>query len=417
MSIRLLAGVGVCALGAVAIAGPVKKAAPVPGQAALQRLVGELYAKKHSTTDHEKILVRIDKVLSRDGKEQALKTPRFWARAIQEARFGGRARKSSRPKVVAEVEVEVVHPGTDEPSRVSLAYHGGALYKDKARHTLLLTYLERGQDAKAWVEAFVEAYPEARKRWIVAAIAESDAIPLCEQPTMGIYPLLRIRRMFSIDAGRVYLQGVGATCRAVQSLASRHIPDRIAAIVLREPRLALITENSRRFSTLVIQGAQGRAVGEVYRSLDDRNATLPLDASADAGLVAWIEDYGGRELPAAGTFETLLETGNRAGETWTGTLDIVSVGERGRPTRVSARYDRAANRVSVDSVNLAEFRLFLNDELVDLDRNVTIVVNGRKQVDRRFGRDLRAMLRTAEVFGEYGHLFVASYRGNALPAD
>ena len=81
MSIRLLAGVGVCALGAVAIAGPVKKAAPVPGQAALQRLVGELYAKKHSTTDQERILVRIDKVLSRDGKEQALKAPRFWARA------------------------------------------------------------------------------------------------------------------------------------------------------------------------------------------------------------------------------------------------------------------------------------------------------------------------------------------------
>ena len=48
---------------------------------------------------------------------------------------------------------------------------------------------------------------------------------------------------------------------------------------------------------------------------------------------------------------------------------------------IQAEADREANRISVTGSGVASVTLFLNDELVDLERPVTIVLNGVEQTD------------------------------------
>jgi len=78
--------------------------------------------------------------------------------------------------------------------------------------------------------------------------------------------------------------------------------------------------------------------------------------------------------------------------------------------RVDAKADRSANKVTIDTVNVLELNVYLSDALVDLDKPVVFVVNGKELPPQKFTRDLRAMLETRfnNADGYYG-LYPASH--------
>jgi hypothetical protein len=61
----------------------------------------------------------------------------------------------------------------------------------------------------------------------------------------------------------------------------------------------------------------------------------------------------------------------------------------------------------------------MNDDLLDLGKAVSIVVNGEEVVNKVFERRMREMFEVADIFGEFGRLFPSQYRGvvkTAVPA-
>ena len=61
---------------------------------------------------------------------------------------------------------------------------------------------------------------------------------------------------------------------------------------------------------------------------------------------------------------------------------LLTAGPDAKP-RLEVKADREANRVTVDAIGIERFELLLNDDLVDLDKEFTVVVNGKAKVEKR----------------------------------
>jgi hypothetical protein len=57
----------------------------------------------------------------------------------------------------------------------------------------------------------------------------------------------------------------------------------------------------------------------------------------------------------------------------------------------------------------------MNDDLLNLDNEIVVFVNGTQIAKRVFERDLRQMLMIADTYGEWGRMFTARLRG-VVPA-
>lgn len=72
--------------------------------------------------------------------------------------------------------------------------------------------------------------------------------------------------------------------------------------------------------------------------------------------------------------------------------------------RIRASVNRGTNTIEIDTTNVFELWVFLSDALVDLDKDVTIKVNGEVRTKETFRRSLREMLenRFFNASGDYG---------------
>ena len=75
--------------------------------------------------------------------------------------------------------------------------------------------------------------------------------------------------------------------------------------------------------------------------------------------------------------------------------------------RIKAQVDRASNSIKIEAVNVLELKLFLSDALVDLDKKVSIEVNGKKVPERIYRRDLRTMLENRFRTDAYSGIYTA----------
>jgi mevalonate pyrophosphate decarboxylase len=57
--------------------------------------------------------------------------------------------------------------------------------------------------------------------------------------------------------------------------------------------------------------------------------------------------------------------------------------------------DRANNRITVKAVGIEQFSLLLNDALVDLDKEFTVIVNG-KAMTQKLARSLNRVINKVE---------------------
>jgi hypothetical protein len=91
-----------------------------------------------------------------------------------------------------------------------------------------------------------------------------------------------------------------------------------------------------------------------------------------------------------------------------------SVAEKDRPM-VVAEADRAQNRITIQATSVAQVVLRLNDALVDLDKEVTIVVNGNAE-KRKFQRDLNTLTNFIKTNLDPGFLFTCTHVTTAKKA-
>ncbi len=378
-------------------------------QKAVKKLVGGEITYQ-DTRDREEQLNLIDKHLVKDRDSVALRSPAFWVDAIQTAYFS--SRKSGTTKTIKEEKLAFAYLDGSAGETTYMA-RGAASYRSAVPATLLVTLLPKDTDPKAWLEANWDANEIAQKNWILAAVTLSDKDPVEQQPNVLPYLFDAVRLTFNCDGNRWFLEAVGDACGAAQKVASESMPDRLAGLILRNPKAAAISVNASLFPVVVVHDADDDPVAAQVKELaPERNVAIKSGEGAAAAIAEWVEASAGRTLPSSYSWVTAT-TEERIVSPMTGSVWLASPAKRGDPIEMKVTFDKEANTATLEGTNLGEFWLYMNDDLLDLGRPVQVICNGEVLVEKTFERSLKSIFDTADEFGEYGRVFTAVYQGFA----
>ena len=415
VAVAMTAAVWVCA---DALAGGAKVENGEKIKKAVERLYdGEISGE--NAAERERVFVDVEKIMQKDKKSTALKAQDFWVEAMQEGRFANGKRKLGKTKEFDSFDVDVT--GVDEKTtKAKVWYRAGFKVSGSKPCPLLVTIVEKGTDPKQYLKDTwaPNDNDEIAKDWVVAAIADGDEFPLTKDTSVIGYPFVQIRERFNTDANRTYMEGVGVACDGVQRAASQTImANRLAGLVLRGPTKPFVTLNTALYPTVVVHSKtskEGALVFESYKQIDLANneefivEDVPSVIAPSTQVIDWFGRHGSRALPTSSTWITTIT--DTTGENWTGCLNIDIPQKRGTPTKVTTKYLREANTVDIQCDNMSECTLFMNDDLLDLDKEVAIFVNGVQNQKKRFERDLRKLFEIADTYSEWGRAFTAHAR-------
>jgi hypothetical protein len=405
----------------------------VPEADKIRKRIERLYngeTNLDSAADKEKIYIEIDSILKQDKKGLALRAPDFWADAVQEGRFpGSKKLKLGKTKTVVLEDLEI-DARDGKKSKAKIAYRAGSFVKAAASCPLILAILERGEDPKAYVETTWPAADEKGapteigKTWVVAAMSIADEFPADKDPLLVVQPFLYLWNKYPLDMNRWYLEATGNACEPVQTFAANNFSTRLAGLVLRGPSKPVTTSNSACFPALVVYSEtskEGPVVFEAYKALEANKkaeekfneelklADVPSVKAKSDQIIAWLGRHPKRQWLKDATYVATIS--DTEGEKWNGSFYIEVPAKRGQPTKVSVKYLRDSNTVDIQCDNLGQFTVYMNDELLDLDKEVAIFVNGTQVEKKVFDRNYRTMFELADAVGEYGHMFLAKYPG------
>lgn len=229
----------------------------------------------------------------------------------------------------------------------------------------------------------------------------------------------RVMANHNVDRKRLFLDCGRGNCGFGLRFVSI-FPDRFAGIVLREP---VAVDDIRLGSLLGIPvlmlktEANAAAVGALKQRLEEvtPGSVTVIDASdeyphpgAAAGIEQWLATKTRNMTPMRVVIEPNHDRYNRA--YW---VDI----DRAEPMlgapldtrpRIEVNADRAANRITVATRGIESFVLFLNDDLVDLDKEFTVVVNDKAVTETRT-RSFRDMQERMKARRDWDYLFPVMY--------
>jgi len=226
----------------------------------------------------------------------------------------------------------------------------------------------------------------------------------------GLYGLLTSMRVLfeqvRYDRSRLFLDGWGEAGGEALQLATV-APAWFAGVINRGGGTGddqLIVANLAGKPLLYVKGSdatgdeadlEGRLDGLTSLEVveDDAEAMVPSENTRTA-IVDWMGDRAHDLAPA----ELQYHLGDIRFQSnhWLKAMDI-----NRRPTampndadfpRMKATIDREENLVSIETTNVFEVYVFLSDDLIDLDREVVIDVNGEERLRKVFARDPRLML-------------------------
>jgi hypothetical protein len=172
-------------------------------------------------------------------------------------------------------------------------------------------------------------------------------------------------------------------------------PDRWAGAVLRAP----VAVDDIRLGTLTgipILLLRTAGTAAVVDGLKERleavspGAVTVLEATDEyphKAATPQIEEWMGKQRRSMTPKRVVVEPNhnrfNRAYWVDIDTADSLLTVAPDKKPRIEAVADRAANRITVKTVGVESFTLFLNDDLVDLDQEFTVVVNDKAQTEKR----------------------------------
>jgi hypothetical protein len=236
------------------------------------------------------------------------------------------------------------------------------------------------------------------------------------------------------DRSRVVLDGWGEAGLDALRLATS--TPFFSGLVLRSSPVdspEVLYANLEGVPTLYLQGADDAAPGDLaaLTERDDVDLTVEVvDAGAtalgasdeaSAALGTWIADR--KRALAPTDFSYQLGDVRFGSINWC-TAAVINRRVTAQPgdadfPRLTAKVDKGSNAIDIETVNVLEMFVYLSDEVVDLDKPVTIRVNGEEKVKGKvFPRALRHLLETRffNNSGDYG-LYTASVRIEDIDAN
>ncbi|MHC5066014.1 MAG: hypothetical protein ACYTG5_18795 [Planctomycetota bacterium] len=234
---------------------------------------------------------------------------------------------------------------------------------------------------------------------------------LLERSRVGavLAPAGAFQKQFNMDRNAFYLDA-GSGSSAFGLRMAINFPNRFAGIILRSPvndedlRLGSLTG----LPILLVSGADTKedcdALAKRINDLEGSNCTViegegefPYLAS-NAKIAEWLtstENSTRRDLfRNRVVIQPITDRFKKGYWVAMGTAEpLSSLAPEDRPF-IEAIADRKTNRITVTTKALSDFSLMLNDELIDLSKEFTVVINGTaytEQRDRNFRRMTQMM--------------------------
>ncbi len=198
----------------------------------------------------------------------------------------------------------------------------------------------------------------------------------------------------NVDRARVYLDcGKGNSAFGLRFVTL--FPDRFAGVILRDPiavdelRLGslasvpvLLFKTADNGQIVDALAARLRAVNPEGVTLVDATDAYPFKASNDV-----VEQWLGKQRRVMTPMRVVLEPNhdrfNRAYWVDMDTVTPLLTSAADKKPRLEVTADHATNRIDVKAVGVESFSIYLNDGLVDLSKEFTVVVNGKAVTEKR----------------------------------
>jgi hypothetical protein len=223
----------------------------------------------------------------------------------------------------------------------------------------------------------------------------------------------------NVDRARIFLDCGRGMCGYGIRLTTL-FPDRFAGLVLRHPTAI----DGLRFGSLLgtpilmLRTAETSAVVDDLKKRIEEvspNSVTVIDAagayphkdSADS-IAEWLRTRRRNMSPTRVVVEPNHDRFNRAYWVDIDIADPLVTSADDKKARIEVVADRAANRITVKTVSVERFELLLNDDLVDLDKEFTVVVNDKAVIEKR-SRSFRDMLERVVQRSDWDYIFPVRY--------
>ena len=187
---------------------------------------------------------------------------------------------------------------------------------------------------------------------------------------------------YRIDTDRIYLTAEGASTPFAARLVSL-FPDRFAGLILVNPAagvdISIVADNLSNVPVLVLHDKEH---GPAAKRLDNR-LTLCQRESMKSGslsrsyvktIKAWTDKVRRKFYAKRVVF---TQSSNRFKKAyWVQIEESPALTDVKQPPRIEASYDRSSNRISIKTRHVSRAHIFLNDLMVDLDKEVVFDING-----------------------------------------
>lgn len=261
---------------------------------------------------------------------------------------------------------------------------------------------------------------------------EMDPVPDFSRDGQDAQEGKRIEAVFSsfgltmaavnVDRSRVFMDCARGNCGFGLRFISM-FPDRWAGVVLRHPTaiddirigslLGLPVLMIKTPATAaVVDALKARLEAQSPNSVTVIDATDEYPHKAAAGAIeAWMGKQRRTMSPARVVIEPNHDRFNRAYWVRMGPMNPLHIGPADSKPRIEVQADRANNRIVVKARGVENFSLLLNDDLIDLDKEFTVVVNDKAVTEKRT-RDLRSMQERLVQRRDWDFLFPVEYNSS-----
>ena len=228
-----------------------------------------------------------------------------------------------------------------------------------------------------------------------------------------------VMRNYNLDRNRVFLDFGRGACGFGLRFATL-FPDRFAGAILRQPSAVddLRLGSLLGMPVLLLRTPATAATVDALKARLDAaspNTTTVIDATdayphrgASAEIEAWIGKQRRNMTPTRVVIEPNHDMFNRAYWAKIDTAESLLTTAADKRPRLEVQADRAGNRITVKAVGVERFTLHLNDDLVDLDKEFTVIVNDKAMVEKRT-RSFRELRDGVEVRYDWEFLFPAKF--------
>lgn len=307
-----------------------------------------------------------------------------------------------------------------EKATLSYAVWVPTKYDPRHPYAVILCLPEKGVKPEQHVgEKWIDK--DTRENAIIVGISMPEDVKQWSADSAGDQPtgfgnlmltLREVREKFAVDYDRVYVAGRGESVATAMVIGAR-AADRFAGIIGRSGDLDATLPAVLNFQNLPTlfggAGANATAFNEACAKENLTNCTIKPEAS-DADVWSWIVAHPRVSNPT----EVVLCPGKplRTRACWLS----VPRSEYKDTEVIRAKADKATNTITIDATEgITRVTLLLNDEIVDLEKEVKVICNGAEHVDK-LPRNLWATMDWMySATSEPGRIFTTS-RDYDIPA-